>query len=165
VGAICTAISAPFLRRPAYFGGAAGIGLVLDELDEHLNRIAKEKRLETVERWRWDEPAIRLSWFADDAIGRNVQVLVNRLDAGVFEVVTEVNAWKDSDVQAARRVRHWQHEQIPDAPHVKVCDQQLHVQESLPSLLQHAFSLVASWNLEDLSLTAPLPAPFEAPLQ
>jgi hypothetical protein len=86
----------------------------LDSILDDFQRVFKEMKVKynlphtTIERWRWDLPQISLMWLAEDAIWRNINVLIDVTQgmAEPFVERIEVNAWQD--VQKDNRwVRRW----------------------------------------------------------
>lgn len=99
---------------------AAEIDALFDGIEQiYQNDVIDERALiePTIERWRWDEPAIGISWIdlAHDSISKNL--LCRALgDHAPFHFTVEINAWLDSDVAPVGigRVRHWRHEVVAE---------------------------------------------------
>jgi hypothetical protein len=121
------------------------IDRILDEFEGVFKEIKIKYRLPnaSIERWRWDLPEIRLLWKAQDAIWRNINVL---LDTPPIEATIgwmEVNAWLD--VQKDNRwIRRWQHQVIVKNTIL------------LPYSAWESYEVVARWNPEQLTHEQPL---------
>lgn len=93
-----------------------------DELDGILNNVEQfipplvtqyELTQVSIERWRWDEPVITLSWVGGDDISRNIHALVTEGSSSTYELAVEINAWQDEDREEGKvRVRNWYHEEV-----------------------------------------------------
>jgi hypothetical protein len=125
---------------------------IVDRILDGFEGVFKEIKIKyhltnaSIERWRWDLPEIRLLWKAQDAIWRNINVLLDtsRIDQTVG--LMEVNAWLD--VQKDNRwIRRWQHQII-------VKNGGLH-----PYSAWESYDVVASWNPEKLTSEQPLSEP------
>jgi hypothetical protein len=100
----------------------------------------------SIERWRWDLPEIRLLWKAQDAIWRNINVLLDTSQTNRTVGSMEVNAWLD--VQKDNRwIRRWQHQFI-------IQNGELH-----PYIAWDSYEIVSSWNTDRLSLEQSLSEP------
>jgi hypothetical protein len=124
------------------------IDRTLDEFEGIFKEIKIKYRLPnaSIERWRWDLPEIRLLWKAQDAIWRNINILVDTPPIEEAIGSLEVNAWLD--VQKDNRwIRRWQHQVI--------------VKNAL--LLSYSvwdsYDMVARWNPEKLTHEQPLSEP------
>jgi hypothetical protein len=118
---------------------------ILDEFEGIFKEIKMKHHLPNVsiERWRWDLPEIRLLWKAQDAIWRNINILVDTPPTDPTIGLMEVNAWLD--VQKDNRwIRRWQHRII--------------VKNGLliPYNVWDSYEEVARWNPEKLTYERPL---------
>ena len=113
----------------------------LDDVQPLLLRLASEHALKqpAVERWRWDEPAVSLTWLGPENISRNMRAVIDG-----ETLAAEVNAWQDEDEEGGRqRVRYWKYEHF-GLMAVPVDRDQLW------SRLEEAYRAVSSWKRNDL---------------
>ncbi len=92
---------------------------VLDVLESELTKFAAGKELHnvTIERWRWDEPCITLTWHERDQQGegwlyKNIHFCIElpRPEHNFYSVKLEANAWADLESQEGKgRLRRWAH--------------------------------------------------------
>lgn len=120
---------------------------ILGAVEPLLLSCAGEFKLQrtSIERWRWDEPQITLTWSARDGtdINRSVQVSI---DEKTLATSVEITGWRDEDRdEGITRVRSWKH--VVTTSHLDPGD----IAAKLPSKLKHAFTKVASWTPKDLS--------------
>lgn len=116
---------------------------ILSRAGEVLSALAEENDLHhaNVEHWRWDVPAVSLSWLAADDIGRNV---LARVCPGLRpEVEVESNAWSDLATSEGGDVRQWQHKRVGSFP--IGADPAM-----LRDLLANALFVASAWKPEDL---------------
>lgn len=105
---------------------AEQIDQAFDSVEEILEEALGEYEIEDarVDRWRWDEPTIVLSWEGEDSICRNIGVYFDKNNEE-FEV--EENAWVDSDMRDFDEissdepveegvVRFWYRNEVGQAP-------------------------------------------------
>lgn len=131
----------------------SAINSILDDFEKVFKDLKVNHNLShaVIERWRWDLPNITLTWLAEDAIWRNIHVLVDaaRGAADPFIEKVEVNAWQDLQ-RDNRWIRRWQHQVIRKA----IAYNKLQWQDD------HAFAsgyiLVAHWTSKDLTNQQPL---------
>ena len=122
---------------------------IIDRILDEFEGVFKEVKIKyhlpnaSIERWRWDLPEIRLLWKAQDAVWRNINVLVDTSQTEPILGSMEVNAWLD--VQKNNRwIRRWQHQVIiKDGP-------------LLPYKVWDSYEEVARWNPEKLTHEQPL---------
>lgn len=122
---------------------------ILDDVEEAFLSLIIERKIRraTIERWRWDEPVITLSWVGADDISRNAHALVEG-NSPAYSLKIEVNAWRDKDRQEGdERVRHWQHKEIDL---VSVSDDMILLRQALGK----GYSIVANWTEQDLQRQA-----------
>lgn len=88
---------------------------LLDVAESALHAVAAEHGLREarLDRWRWDQPEVVLSWVDRDRqnIGKSIRLYVDEED-GFFLCTVEINAWRDELDKAGRPVRRWRHERI-----------------------------------------------------
>lgn len=123
----------------------AGLDAILDTLEELLSPFTNNLNRASIERWRWDEPVMTLTWVGSDQVARNIHALI--VEKAPYSegrtVEVEVNAWRDEDSEDGQaRVRKWRHQNMgavstDDVP-------------KLRSTLTQALDVVSRWNLEDL---------------
>ena len=100
----------------------------------------------SIERWRWDLPEIRLVWKAQDAIWRNINVLLDTSQIEKTIGSMEVNAWLD--VQKDNRwIRRWQYQVITNNDMLD------------PYSAWTSYEVVGSWNADQLTREQPLSEP------
>lgn len=91
------------------------LGRLLDVAEPALHAIAAEHGLREarLDRWRWDQPEVVLSWVDRDRqnIAKSIRFYVDEED-GRFRCSVEVNAWRDGPDKAGLPVRRWRHELI-----------------------------------------------------
>ena len=129
---------------------------ILDLVHRALTSLMDEYKLTgaTVERWRWDQPVITLSWMGQDQTRLNIHGVVvdaNGEPLGVDAAATsssmlriEANAWRDQDIEdGKRRVRNWIHKDLGVVGTDKVA-----------SRVSEAYSEASGWGVDDLKETA-----------
>ena len=125
---------------------------ILDIIEPHLLSIAGKHKLTgtSIERWRWDEPGIMLSWIDTERnVGKNIHLWIKR-EAPPYELVTEINAWRDEDIDGGeRRVRKWAHYEIAR----ESVSSPEEVQDQVPLWISKAYESVSSWDEKDLKET------------
>jgi hypothetical protein len=92
---------------------------VIDPILDDFEKVLKELRVKysiphaTIERRRLDLPQISLSWLAEDAIWRNINVLIDieQSTADGFVSRIEINAWQDVR-EHNRWIRRWRHQDL-----------------------------------------------------
>lgn len=89
------------------------INVILDSAETALLGIAVKHHLHgiTVERWRWDQPEIVMSWFPygrSPDLGKNIRVFVSVGGPTPFTCSVESNAWLDEHRPDNTIVRHWE---------------------------------------------------------
>src|SRR6266511_5894703 len=103
--------SADHVEAPRY----EELDRLLDIAEPALHTIAAEHGLHQarVDRWRWDQPEVVLSWVDRDRqdIGKSIRFYIDEED-GFFLCSVECNAWRDRPDKAGRPVRRWRHEAI-----------------------------------------------------
>ncbi len=76
---------------------------VLDKIEEKLKGIKSNFNLRAnIERWRWDQPEIRMTWRDTDGVNKNINILLESLflrGKPYVKGVVEVNAWIDKKPQ------------------------------------------------------------------
>lgn len=94
-----------------------------------------------VERWRWDEPDVTLTWTDHAGVGKSVHAVI---DTEKSTVRLEVNAWRDKDFEDGKvRVRNWRHQTIG------VANVPLDV-NALGRLIDDAYDIARRWGADDL---------------
>jgi hypothetical protein len=121
---------------------------ILDDFNKILKALQVQYNLPDakIERWRWDMPQISLSWLAQDAIWRTINVLV-RSDGnaqGYFTCQIEVNAWQDIR-EANRWIRRWRHQSIYEG----IVDD-LSSSRQYDDIFLQSYQTVTHWNHYDL---------------
>lgn len=119
---------------------------ILDTVEEVFLALTVELGLKqtSIERWRWDEPVITLTWVGSDDISRNIHALIIPEGSFPYKLLVEGNAWQDKDeVEGRIRVRKWQHVEI---------DREVSPDRSeLRRAIDKAYSKVSEWrSTEDL---------------
>ncbi len=101
-----------------------------------------------IERWRWDEPVITLTWldFSDDYIYKNMHALII-IEGNEMIMEIEVNAWRDTD-EEKKRVRYWKHEKVGQETLDESKPEK--VLEPIKKLVFKGYSRVSKWSKEDL---------------
>jgi hypothetical protein len=92
---------------------------ILDIVQNALVELLTSKNLRrpSIERWRWDQPVVTLSWVAPDYIDRNINAMVLHDTTNPSVLHIEANAWKDDSVGIPyRSVRLWKHLDAGDVP-------------------------------------------------
>lgn len=94
-------------------GEFAAIDAILDAAETALLRVAAghELREIKVERWRWDQPEIVMSWISPGMtadFGRNIRVYVRDAGASLYQCSVESNVWLDELLSGNALVRHWE---------------------------------------------------------
>jgi len=115
---------------------------ILNKVEEVLLSLTSEYKLKqaSIERWRWDEPVITLTWTDSDHISRNINALIIPEGPLSYRLLVEGNAWQDTDAAEGKiRVRHWQHTEIDTAWLPQPLD-----------AIDEAYSKVSKWNIDDL---------------
>lgn len=89
------------------------INVILDAAETALLRAASEHqpREVNIERWRWDQPEIVMSWDSRGMtpdLGRNIRVYVRNADPPPYRCSVEANAWLDEPLAGNALVRHWE---------------------------------------------------------
>ena len=113
------------------------------DYEEVILSLTSEYKLKqaSIERWRWDEPIITLTWADSDHISRNINVLIILEEPPPYRLLVEGNAWQDTDrAEGKIRVRHWQHTEIDSV--------------WLPQTLEaidEAYFKVSKWSIDDLT--------------
>jgi hypothetical protein len=130
----------------------------IDSILDDFQKIFKEMKVShssphaTIERWRWDLPQISFMWLAEDAIWRNINVLVDTTQ-GIAEPIierVEVNAWQD--VQKDNRwIRRWWNEVLYES----ISYEKFRSWE-YDNTFTKCFKTVTTWTLEDLKAQQPL---------
>lgn len=116
---------------------------ILNKVEEVLLSLTSEYKLKqvSIERWRWDEPVITLTWTDSGHISRNINALIILEGPSPCRLLVEGNAWQDTDEAEGKiRVRHWQHTEIDSV--------------WLPQTLEaidEAYSKVSKWSTDDLT--------------
>lgn len=114
---------------------------ILDNVEAAYTSLVTRKNMSaSIERWRWDQPIITLSWTSADFISRNIHAYV-REDR---ELLTEVNAWYDEDLSHNGRVRHWKHKTTDSLPISADSEQ-------IDQAITSAFDQMSRWGKKDLS--------------
>jgi hypothetical protein len=147
-GTLIPALGTSEFRREGGIMDYPIIDRILDEFEGVFKEIKIKYRLPnaSIERWRWDLPEIRLLWKAQDAIWRNINVLLDRSQIDKTIGSMEVNAWLD--VQKDNRwIRRWQHQVV------------VHNTTILPYSAWDSYDMVAHWNPEKLTHEQPLSEP------
>lgn len=133
----------------------------LDEMFDEVHRIYVADLIEErglvdarIERWRWDEPVIAVTWIDRDRgwIAKSLRCVANRDAASTFNV--QIDAWLDEDVEPTGlgRVRRWCYDVT--AAGIAV-DPRL---DRLRYAIKDAFERVTPLTKEDLTLTEDLSA-------
>ncbi len=124
---------------------------ILDEVQTNFALLLVQQRLRraSIERWRWDQPAITLSWIGGDDVNRNMNALIVEHGPLPTGLSIEVNAWKDKVLDTGRMMRLWNHRatgrlSLPVQPN------------QLVELVQLAYNMVAQWSLSDLTEEEPI---------
>lgn len=129
---------------------------LLRSVDPLLRALAANHRLTPgdIERWRWDEPTIVLTWEdpVHQGIGKNIAVsIADGEPTGVLRV--EVNAWLDrTERNGTGMVRRWEHAEI-DALRATLSTDDQPWNEALVATLQCAYQRVAAWSADSLHRT------------
>ncbi len=94
---------------------------ILDLSERSMLAIGAEHHLRdiNIERWRWDQPEILMSWLPfrrETHIGKNIRVLVKVEQANAFRVYFESNAWYDERRGPGMLIRYWAHFPAGDIP-------------------------------------------------
>jgi len=121
---------------------------ILDTIEELFSSLAEryEHRLAqvSIERWRWDEPVITLTWVGSDDIRRNIHALIVHEGSYPYELLLEANAWEDRDLEEGKiTVRNWRHDKVG---RVQIPFQRSELQKTV----NEAYSTVSSWSGQDL---------------
>jgi hypothetical protein len=135
-------------------------GLTFEEIDQVLSlvesilhTVAAEHGLRQarIDRWRWDQPEIVLSWITQDTqnIAKSIRFDVND-EKDFYHWSVEVNAWKD-ERQEGKHLRRWRHEQIAVGPPLFGLDDMRDDRMLLIEKVKEAYRTVAGWNLEELT--------------
>lgn len=125
---------------------------ILDTVEEVLLSLANEYKLKqaSIERWRWDEPVITLTWVGSDHISRNIHALITQEGFSPYKLLVEGNVWQDKDEAEGKiRVRHWQQAEVDS----------VQVPLDMPQLrraIGEAHSKVSKWSTGDLERKAHL---------
>ena len=90
------------------------INAILDAAEPALLRVAAKHELREikVERWRWDQPEIVLSWVSWGTtadLSRNIRVYVRAIGPSLYQCSVESNVWLDEPQVGNALVRHWEH--------------------------------------------------------
>lgn len=135
------------------------INKILDEVQGVFHTLLSEKPDElkqpAIERWRWDEPGITLTWIGPDHIGRNIHASVAAPNDYRPRLEIQVNAWKDEDQgpEGMTSGRRWRHDPVDiiDIPFEM---------GPLRKVVKEGYSKVAAWNVKFLNKQAVLaPSP------
>ena len=113
---------------------------ILGMIEDQLKELAASWKLSNAvtESWRWDVPAVNLTWTSDDRIHRNIIVLLE-VEPPLATASVEINAWIDEDdLPKEKKLRHSQHAQTA----------RLHVagKEALRQELELAYKKVSAWD-------------------
>jgi hypothetical protein len=126
---------------------------ILDRIERAADELVRKLAVEVV-RGRWDAPEITLQWYADDDIGKAIQVLITG-SPGAYELRISVSAWKDLE---PIHVRQWRSEEdIVEPMPVPTNPTQLDIDE-LSRLLRKAYTIVYQLTEEDLNQKDALPS-------
>jgi len=124
---------------------------VLAAVDKQLQLLRKSEDLPGdpwIERWRWDEPGITLTWLEEigeaEYIGKNIhaQIVGDHVDV-------EINAWSDKDIETTRK-RYWEHSYVNKFK-VPLNEKEVH------DVLWDAYSKISPWTFKSLSNETILP--------
>ena len=111
----------------------------------------------SVERWRWDEPEITLTWLdtTQGYISKNVRFMIEPIEAGKFYYgppyvfATEANAWLDEDSETGEsRTRRWQHEKVVEVKEVRNLE---HASGEISEAIWRTYEVAARWDEGDLT--------------
>lgn len=91
-----------------------------------------------IDRWRWGQPQISLTWQGQDAIWRNIYAVVLPGEGRSLSGRIEVNAWQDTQEEKGW-VRHWQHLLLQEQGPLE------------PPRLWEAYDIVVQWTLSKLT--------------
>lgn len=120
---------------------------ILSRVEEVFLDFAAQSRLRGVriERWRWDEPDITLTWVDPDNISRSIHAVIEQGPPSTLEL--EVNAWQDEEGEEGKiRIRHWKHSNIA---RLKIP----YELEYLSDAVKQGFGQVGSWTKSSLEVT------------
>jgi hypothetical protein len=130
----------------------------LDSILDDFQKVFKEIKVNytlpnaTIERWHWDLPQISLMWLGEDAIWRNINVLLDSTQ-GVAEPWVErveINAWQD--VQKDNRwIRRWRNLVVYESIEYKKFNTW-----EYDNAFVKCYEAVAQWTLDDLNAQKPL---------
>lgn len=128
---------------------------MLDELMRIVEPLGNQWGAE-VTRERGDTPDLDIRWYADDDIGRAIQILIEG-DPAAYELVISVSAWKDKDSPPSPRERMWYSEEVD---RIKVHDPKnlAPVLSRFDDSLLNAHATVSRWSNSKLTNTAFLPS-------
>lgn len=90
------------------------INSILDAAESALLDVAVEHHLRgvNVERWRWDQPEVVMSWLTfgeSRELDKNIRVFVGVGGAAPFTCSVESNVWLDEHRSGNKIVRHWEY--------------------------------------------------------
>jgi hypothetical protein len=126
---------------------------LLDVAEPVLHAVAAEHGLNQarVDRWRWDQPEVVLSWVDGDRqnVAKSIRFSVDEGD-GFFLCSVEVNAWRDGPDKAGRPVRRWRHEAI-GAWRVGGAEEASADRGRASETLGKAYDTVAEWDARSLT--------------
>ncbi|MDX1992116.1 MAG: hypothetical protein SF029_06990 [bacterium] len=128
----------------------------LDAINEVMQQVAGHHKLRKteIERWRWDQPSISLTWPCDDFIQRKILASLDigsGVPADLYRLNVTVDAWKDDtlvvDDGIRVPVRYWNHERIQEKAFTTAGDFPVNYVEKA---IQQAYQTVSSWKIDDL---------------
>jgi hypothetical protein len=126
---------------------------ILDVAEPALHALAAVHGLHEarIDRWRWDQPEVVLSWLDRDRqdVAKSIRFYIDEED-DLVRCSVEVNAWRDGPDKAGRPVRKWRHEAI-GAWRVRGAEEASADRGRVSETLAKAFDTVAEWDARSLT--------------